>query len=607
MKLKTQKNGFTLVELMVSVGITAILMLGISTFFSSTFRNMFTEREKVTNTQEEFVVNTILGGKFVNVDKIEESTSGYVVLRNDMETGDLPFTYIGYLPGPAAPGKIVFKDFFVYNGRDGSVESFGADVVNPGGIEILDDKYFITAPLEDKIYVCATKNNCGDTIDLTGLETPLDQPMDITSDNNDTLYITDAGNDRVLEIIKPGEGGQEVNIIASGLNYPTGIEFYAKAGNEYLFIADTYHHLVKKIRLPGGSVEVVVGEGDDEDCDPDVDDRDHTALFCKLNFPTGVMIANDGTADSLYIADTGNDRVLRVWDPGPPASEGSYERITFSFGGEYALEKVGLEDFENELLEASTMIDGLNATYNDTTHEMNLGSLFTAYDNPGPPCNWSLGGTYLYIANPDISILEVGDIISVEGNTYEILAKTANRLVCQEDESIVDRAHRLTLDSSLVGVNYGSNIYFASVDQNEENIDLVFGPDSFAVSGFDAIDIEVYEFGNSSPVETHRHVIRIGDGELGTFEDTIEVVDYVYDFPTGLGWDDDVLNVSSPPSYSVDFDNYDYVSDFDVQGFGISTLNDGDVLEITFEAKIGEDAEENPIWEENTLSANVKE
>ncbi|MFH0838342.1 MAG: prepilin-type N-terminal cleavage/methylation domain-containing protein, partial [Patescibacteria group bacterium] len=30
--------GFTLVELMVSVGITAILMLGIATFFSSTFR-----------------------------------------------------------------------------------------------------------------------------------------------------------------------------------------------------------------------------------------------------------------------------------------------------------------------------------------------------------------------------------------------------------------------------------------------------------------------------------------------------------------------------------------------------------------------------------------
>src|SRR5512136_1238485 len=52
-------KGFTLVELIVSVAITGILMLGISAFFSSTFQNLFKTQTQTTNTEKQYVVNEI--------------------------------------------------------------------------------------------------------------------------------------------------------------------------------------------------------------------------------------------------------------------------------------------------------------------------------------------------------------------------------------------------------------------------------------------------------------------------------------------------------------------------------------------------------------------
>ena len=81
-----QKNttGFTLVELLVSVGISAVLMVGMAAFFSSTFRNMFESRGRVSNNQEQFVVSSILHQKLSGIEGMQVLDSGneYVVLQN---------------------------------------------------------------------------------------------------------------------------------------------------------------------------------------------------------------------------------------------------------------------------------------------------------------------------------------------------------------------------------------------------------------------------------------------------------------------------------------------------------------------------------------------
>lgn len=604
-----------MMELMVSVGLTAILMVGVATFFSSTFRNMFIAREKVTNTQSQFVVNTILGGKFVNVESLDtnNSCSGEcVVLRNDMRSGDLPFTYIGTKTIDDAD-YVVFKDFFVFNGKYGSLSSQAAEnIENPGGLTELDGTYYVTSPLEDKIYSCDEDD--GYLIDCDSLEIEgLDHPMDITDNGTNTLYVTDAGNDRVVIIEDPFN--TEPVTLASDLNYPTGIEYYLApiSGKKYLFVSDTYNHVVKKVDIAAETAEIVVGDGDDEVCD--FDDRDHTALYCKLNFPTGLMIY-DG---ELYIADMGNGRVLKVSDPGPPANEEYFERISFTFDDDVAVGKIEFTAFDDETYEASSMIDpgSLNGSYSKITHELTLNSIFSTYDGP---CTWDNTGSVLWTEEDPSPYIDTNDLIAIEngssGNAviYEATSVPSDdSLVCllgPPGDKVAYRAYIIPLDQNLLNVSNNKPVFRAGKSGNKETIDLTF-PDisSFDETGFQAIDIKVFDFDQITSVETHQHFVRVGDDELGTPEDTILVYEDVFPtghFLTGLGWDAE-LEVSDTPQYSPDFSSsgYDYVSDFDVQNFTFDTLNSDTILELNFEANLGKDMEGVDIWEPYTLNADL--
>ncbi|MBU0705631.1 prepilin-type N-terminal cleavage/methylation domain-containing protein [Patescibacteria group bacterium] len=617
----TDKNGFTLVELMVSVGITAILMLGITTFFSSTFRNMFAAREEVASTQEQFAANTILGGKFVNVDRLQEldpapgPISSYAVLRNDMETGDLPFTYIGKEEINGAE-HIVFKDFFVFNGRDDFWESYAeTDLENPAGIAVLGGNAFISVPMEDEVYKCMdTPGNCSEPLDMSALELPLDQPMDITSNASDTIYFSDAGNGRILEITLPGDDGQNIRVVASGFNYPTGLAYYQPADTAYLFVADTYNNQVKKVRISDGNTEVVVGDGDDEVCDPS-DGRDHTALYCKLSFPTGLMVANDSGVDSLYIADTGNGRVLRVWDPMPEdlaaheilaTIKGStaIKNIDFVFPNDVTINGIS-EGAPNDLPHSGRFeIDG-NTVHFDLFAPMindNTQLVIECTDPPDPVCtphNYFIG---FDIAEND-NIFETGDLIDINGDAYSVASISgADPVTVGVNEFNTENAYPDGTTVQLTNTFSGVKKFYL----NLENIDFL--------SPFNLITTEIYDTTdtlNNDPADFQ--TLRIGDGELGTSEDTIEVAEIegetVHDFPTGLGWLDGAPQVSASPQYFTNFPNYDYISDFEVhdQDFGFSEPNPGEILEMIFKAKIGEDADGNPVWTENTLNANIKE
>lgn len=630
MKNYCKNRGFTLVELMVSVTITAILMVGMATFFSSTFRNMFMAREKVTNSQGQFVVNTILGGKFVNVDKLQAlgPSGNSAVLRNDMETGDLPFTYIGKKEIDGAD-HIVFKDFFVFNGRDGSDVSTDSLIKNPAGIATgLMNEIYLTAPLENKIYRCGFVVSACDTLNPLNIS-GLNQPMDIDSNGVNTLYVADAGNNRVIAITAFTSESPGFVEVATDLNYPTGVAYYSPSPSQhFLFVADTYNHLVKRIDLDSGIVKTVVGDGDDKICNPTPEQPEHSAIFCKLNFPTDVLVGDVGGIKSLYIADTGNGRVLKVSDPDPDLSN---HKILASIDSSIKISRI---DF---VFPAGTTINSATEISN-TLHKgrykivspiisyyLSSTSIGDTMDNsfsheicvPAPPdpdvCVDYYHHRFLGFTPAD-PIFASGDSITIDDDSYDVSDETVAVSPPNPDNinanSVPEIKYGLGVDVKITNEFSGAHEFYFDL----ENVDFA--------SGFNLIETKIYDeldVLNNDPPDFQ--TLRIGDGVLGTFEDTIEVVEIgsqtEFDFPTGLSSIFGVgpLSVSDSPDYDTDFSSvgYDYVSDFEVNNLSFDKSNNDTVLEMEFDAKIGEDPNKvDPfgaplkIWEENTLNAKIK-
>ncbi|KAF0228230.1 MAG: hypothetical protein FD167_4812, partial [bacterium] len=91
--------------------------------------------------------------------------------------------------------------------------------------------------------------------------------------------------------------------IQASLNSPNAIVF-DKAGN--LLIADTNNHRIRKIDLVTGKITTIAGNGK-----PGFTGDGEPAITAGLNFPTAIAL---GERDSLFIADSGNNRIRRV-DP----------------------------------------------------------------------------------------------------------------------------------------------------------------------------------------------------------------------------------------------------------------------------------------------------
>ncbi len=127
-----------------------------------------------------------------------------------------------------------------------------------------------------------------------------------------SLYIADTSNHRIRVInldsgtinTLPGTGEQSLpggNCDADALCFPRDLEIM----DEYLYIADTNNHVIRRFDLNTNEMDVVVGSfiaGHTTDNTP--------ALETTLDTPHGIDIAADGT---LLIADTYNHQILRVY------------------------------------------------------------------------------------------------------------------------------------------------------------------------------------------------------------------------------------------------------------------------------------------------------
>ena len=159
----------------------------------------------------------------------------------------------------------------------------------------------------------------------------LAQPGDVKLDSNGNVFVSDAGNHRVLQFPHGGKSALRVwgqsNFVANSANQvkPASISTPYKMAIDYssspfvLYVSDTANHRIlvwkDSVRFRSGdAADLVIGQPNLRTAAANVDSQGsgkptQTSLFA----PEGIAVnPYDGT---LYVADAGNHRVLRFPRP----------------------------------------------------------------------------------------------------------------------------------------------------------------------------------------------------------------------------------------------------------------------------------------------------
>jgi uncharacterized protein (TIGR03437 family) len=220
----------------------------------------------------------------------------------------------------------------------------------PGGLALdANGNLYVAAPNDNRVLVFQTGTTIGgvaksvfgqsdfvSTTPNTGaypLASPntLSGPFDVKVDQNGNIFVADSSNNRVLQLPQGTKAATRVwgqsDFVANGANQikPSSIAFPYKMAVDYssapfaLYVSDTANHRVlawkDSVRFRNGDpADFVIGEPNLRTGLPNVDTQgspnpSKTSLFS----PEGIAInPTDGT---LFVADSGNNRVLRFPRP----------------------------------------------------------------------------------------------------------------------------------------------------------------------------------------------------------------------------------------------------------------------------------------------------
>ncbi|MEE9572195.1 MAG: hypothetical protein V3W20_04035, partial [Candidatus Neomarinimicrobiota bacterium] len=398
-------------------------------------------------------------------------------------------------------------------------------------------------------------------------------------------------------------GGEDIELVlAAGLKYPTGLAYYEDVGNDWLFVAETLNNKIIKINLSNYQISTVIGDGSDTDCGSVGATRIHTAKFCELNMPTALYSNyTDPNNQELYIADSGNNRILKVTDSANDLAnteikfittiEAKISKVEFVFpNGTTNLANISDDDGNDLLAELQNKYetdDGNRTIAYNFNAEMTgstAGRTGTCTgDGCTPPQYFDM-----FSVNADDNIFTDGDDILINGENYTINSVYPNNI----DITVEANTHEGSFPAStVVKIN---NVFPAQ--------EYTFGFDLSGInisSGFQNIEIKIYDI-NETLIETHNHVLRISDEILGTEEDAIEEVASGGSivFPTGVSKDfyansetNEIVDFSGTllgpyalnPIDINNFTTFDYVSDFPINSLTFYKYNGGKILELVVE------------------------
>lgn len=96
-------------------------------------------------------------------------------------------------------------------------------------------------------------------------------------------------------------------------NSPSGIAI--DAAGTYLYVADTYNNVIRKITIANGLVSTLAGDTTDikKGLDSNIGYVDASAFSAKFNNPLGVCVDDTG---NVYVADTYNNVIRKIWKSG---------------------------------------------------------------------------------------------------------------------------------------------------------------------------------------------------------------------------------------------------------------------------------------------------
>jgi uncharacterized protein (TIGR03437 family) len=229
-------------------------------------------------------------------------------------------------------------------------QASASTLAGPMGISIDGSgNLYVSTPAENRVLVFSTdstpgtpaKNVLGQT-DFTSITananafpmaspSTLASPTDVKSDADGNLFVVDSGNNRVLSFNAGSKTAARVwgqtDFVTNGRNQvkPASINAPAKMAIDYssspyaLYVADASNHRVliwkDSVRFRNGDpADLVIGQPDLRTAIANVDTRGgQTPSRTSLSTPTGLAVdQGDGT---LYVADAGNNRVLRYPRP----------------------------------------------------------------------------------------------------------------------------------------------------------------------------------------------------------------------------------------------------------------------------------------------------
>jgi prepilin-type N-terminal cleavage/methylation domain-containing protein len=280
--LRSFRNGFTIVELLVVVVVIAILAA-----ISIVAYNGITGR----------AVETSMKSDLRNVETAVE--------LDRITTGSYPAN-----AGAANGGKGLKPSGDNQLSYEASGDDFCVSVSNP---KVPTPLRFKSSSRQISDGVCGVVvstlagSGTGGFADGTGAAAQVNTPAGIAVDTSGTVYVADFYNHRIRKISPTGvvstlagsgtAGSSDGTGTAAQFNYPYGV---AVDSSGSVYVADIFNHRIRKIS-PTGVVSTLAGST--------FGFADGTGAAAQFFQPAGVAVDNSGT---VYVADASNNRIRKI-------------------------------------------------------------------------------------------------------------------------------------------------------------------------------------------------------------------------------------------------------------------------------------------------------